>query len=230
MPYNDLLETKPGALKFVDLDTNGILDLNDRTIIGKANPKHYGGFGLNSEYKGFDLSVYFTWKYGFDVYNTTQLQFTKTGRDPWGNMLDKVNSQNRFTYINDAGEYVTGLEELAEINQGKTVWSPFSGAESSIFPHSDAIEDGSYLRLSTITLGYTLPNKLTSRIKIDLFRIYFTAQNVWLWTNYRGFDPEVSTRVDERNEFVPTGLTTPNLDYSSYPASRSFTLGVNLNF
>ncbi|MFO7655558.1 MAG: TonB-dependent receptor [Bacteroidales bacterium] len=222
VPSSELTNTRPGSLKLRDLDTNGIVDLSDRKIIGHASPKHYGGFGISSEYKGFDFNMYFTWKYGFDVYNTSQIQFTNTGREIWGNMLDRMNSQNRFKYINDNGELVTDLDELGELNNNAIVWSPFSAGESVLITHSDAIEDGSYLRLSTVTLGYTLPQNLTTKINLERCRIYFTIQNAWLWTKYRGFDPEVNTR--------PSDIATPNLDDSAYPQNRSFSLGLNINF
>lgn len=222
VPSSEITANRPGSLKLADLNGDGIVDLNDRTIIGHANAKNYGGFGLNSMYKGFDMSVYFTWKYGYNVYNTSQIQFTNTSRDIWGNMLDRMNYANRFKYINEQGELVTDLEELRVLNEDATVWSPFSAGESVLVTHSDAIEDASYLRLNNITLGYTMPDKLTSKLNIDKVRLYFTAYNVWLWTKYRGFDPEVNTN--------PNNIATPNLDNSAYPQNRSFTLGININF
>ena len=96
VPKSEITANRPGSLKLADLNGDSIVDLSDRKIIGHANPKHYGGFGLNSMYKGFDLSVYFIWKYGFNVYNTSQIEFTNTGRDIWGNMIDRMNSSNRF--------------------------------------------------------------------------------------------------------------------------------------
>ena len=222
VPKSEITANRPGSLKLADLNGDSIVDLSDRKIIGHANPKHYGGFGLNSMYKGFDLSVYFIWKYGFNVYNTSQIEFTNTGRDIWGNMIDRMNSSNRFKYINENGELVTDLEELRELNTNAKVWSPFSAGESVLVTHSDAIEDASYLRLSNITLGYTLPAGVSSKIKISMLRIYFTVFNAYTWTKYRGFDPEVSVR--------PGDIATPNLDNSSYPQNRSYTLGVNINF
>ena len=221
VPKSDITANKPGSLKLADLNGDSIVDLSDRTIIGHANPKHYGGFGFNSMYKGFDLSVYFIWKYGFNVYNTSQIEFTNTTRNIWGNMLDRMNYENRFKYINESGEVVSDLEELRELNKDATVWSPFSAGSSVLVTHSDAIEDASYLRLNNITLGYTLPERWSEKIKIEMLRIYFTVFNVWTWTDYRGFDPEVSTSRD---------TSTPNLDHSGYPQNRSFTLGVNINF
>ena len=221
VPESEITANRPGSLKLADLNGDTIVDLNDRRIIGHANPKHYGGFGLNAMYKGFDLSAYFTYKYGFSVYNTSQIEYTNTTRNIWGKMLNRMNSKDRFTYINDRGELVTDLEELRELNKDATVWSPFSAGESTLVTHSDAIEDASYVRLSNITLGYTLPKAWATRAKIDQFRIYFTIFNAYTWTKYRGFDPEVSTS---------SATATPNLDHSSYPQNRSFTLGVNVNF
>lgn len=99
------------------------------------------------------------------------------------------------------------------------MWSPYM--KSSVF--SDwAVEDGSFLRLSTLTLGYTLPQEVTRRVKIESLRFYVTGYNLFCWTGYSGFDPEVSTRRQ-------TNLT-PGVDYSAYPKSRSFVVGFNLNF
>jgi hypothetical protein len=117
---------------------------------------------------------------------------------------------------------VTDLEELRELNKNATVWSPFSAGESVLVTHSDAIEDASYLRLNNITLGYTLPEQWASKTRLEMLRLYFTIFNAWTWTNYRGFDPEVSVRASD--------TAIPNLDNSSYPQNRSFTLGININF
>ena len=222
VPSSELTANRPGSLKLADMNDDGIVDLNVRTIIGHANPKHYGGFGINSMYKGLDISLYFNWKYDYDVYNTSQIEFTNSNRDIWGNLLNRMRYDNRFKYINESGELVTDLDGLAELNKDAKVWSPFSAGESVLVTHSDAIEDASYLRLNNITLGYSLPNRWASKSGMETFRVYFTVFNAWTWTNYRGFDPEVSTRPGE--------IATPNLDYSAYPRSRSFTLGVNVTF
>ena len=95
-----------------------------------------------------------------------------------------------------------------------------SGDKSTI--HSWAVEDGSFLRINNITLGYTFPKHWTSKAKISTLRIYATGNNLFTWTKYTGFDPEVSTRNS-------TGLT-PGVDWSAYPRSRSFVFGVSLSF
>ena len=105
------------------------------------------------------------------------------------------------------------------MNANTTMWSPFT--PRMIF--SDwAVEDGSFLRLNTLTLGYTLPRNLVSKAKIESLRFYVTGYNVFLWTDYSGYDPEVST--------VRRTNLSPGVDYSAYPKSRQIVFGVNLNF
>jgi TonB-dependent starch-binding outer membrane protein SusC len=106
------------------------------------------------------------------------------------------------------------------LNANATIWTPSKQANSFIL-HSWAIEDGSFLRINNVSLGYTLPVSLTNRIKVQKLRIYGTVNNLKVFTNYSGYDPEVSTR---RGSGV-----TPGVDYSAYPRSRSFIVGVNLS-
>ncbi|HOY51764.1 MAG TPA: TonB-dependent receptor, partial [Prolixibacteraceae bacterium] len=124
------------------------------------------------------------------------------------------------------GGKVTDLAQLAAMNQGKNLWSgnnSFGTATAVI--HSWAVEDGSFLRLNTLTLGYTLPKRVVSAIGLNNLRIYATGYNLALWTNYSGYDPEVSTT---RNSSY--AALTPGIDYSAYPRSRSVTFGVNVTF
>jgi hypothetical protein len=148
-------------------------------------------------------------------------------------MLNSMNSSKRFTYIDidgsitgTAGGVVTDLEQLRSLNQGKTIWSgnnSFGTATAVI--HSWAVEDGSFLRLATLTLGYSLPKQLIKKAGMSQLRIYATGYNLWLWTAYSGYDPEVSTT--RSNSYA---ALTPGIDYSAYPRSRSVTFGVNVTF
>ena len=123
------------------------------------------------------------------------------------------------------GNLVTELEDLRKLNPNPSIWSPFSmGTASPVF-HSWAVEDGSFLRLNNISLGYTLPVKLTSKASISKLRVYVTAYNAFLWTKYSGYDPEVSTTRSSSYSQL-----TPGVDYSAYPKSRTFTAGVNVTF
>jgi TonB-dependent starch-binding outer membrane protein SusC len=220
----------PGTLKFVNQNPGegetpeervSVDAANDRIVIGNANPKHTGGFNLTSQYKGFDLSVFFNWVYGNDIYNANKLNFTsrQSGRN-YKNMLDIMNSDNRFTYVNkETGLVASTRSELEQINKNATLWSPL---HSKVQLHSWAVEDGSFLRLNNVTFGYSLPQKIISKIGVSQLRLYFTGNNLWIWTNYSGFDPEVDTQRS-------TPLT-PGVEWSAYPRSRSFNAGLNLTF
>lgn len=217
---------RPGSIKFKDLNGDGLITVDDdRKIIGNGIPKFTGGFGLNATYKGFDLSTFFNYVYGNDVYNTGRIRFNMYYRTTYGNMLNTSNYENRFKYIDANGNLVTGLAELAALNKNATIWSPFSmGGANPIFS-DDAVEDGSFLRMTYTTLGYTLPGTLTSKIGISTLRIYGTVYNAFLITSYSGYDPEVST--SRRSSYQ---ALIPGVDYSAYPKSRTFTFGLNLNF
>lgn len=210
---------RPGAMKLKDLDGNGIIDVNDREIIGDANPTHTGGFTINGRLHGFDLSANFNWSVGNDIYNANKIEYTQTGKYQYRNMISDMASGNRWTNLRADGTISNDAAELAEMNRNTTMWSPYT----SRMVFSDwAVEDGSFLRLNTLTLGYTFPKSLTSKAKIQNLRLYATAYNVFCITSYSGYDPEVST-------MRKTNLT-PGVDYSAYPKSRQFVIGVNLNF
>jgi len=229
-PINDIatgISLRPGVMKLKDLDSDGHITSADRQVIGHATAKNSGGFGFEARYKGFDCNLFFNWKYGFDVYNTSKIQFQTRHRNDNANMLNTMNYENRFKYVDETtGELVTDLEELRTLNQNATIWSPYSTASSIVIFQSDNVEDGSYLRLSNITLGYSLPKSMTSRLHIQKLRFYTTVYNAWLWTNYSGYDPEASTNRSNSNY----SNLAPNVDYSSYPRSRSVSLGLNVTF
>ncbi len=219
------ISTRPGVLKLKDLDGDGKITAADRTVIGNALPKSSGGFGFNANYKGFDFATFFNWVYGNDIYNTGKIQFNMFYRSQYGNMLNSSNSENRFKYIDENGALVTDLAALAELNKNATTWSPFSSGNASPIFHSWAVEDGSFIRLNNITLGYSLPKSIISRFKMSRFRLYGTVYNALLWSKYSGYDPEVSTTRSSGYSQL-----TPGVDYSAYPKSRTFTLGLNVTF
>ncbi len=214
-------ELMPGMLKLKDINDDGVVDINDNSIIGDANPDFTGGFVLNAYAYGFDFSAAFNYSVGNDVYNANKIQFTTANQNSrYRNLSATMADGARWTYLNpETGQLITDPQQLAAANENTTMWSPYM--RNYVF--SDwAVEDGSFLRLNTITLGYTLPNSLMSKTGISLLRLYATANNVFILTNYSGLDPEVSTR---RN----TPLT-PGVDYSPFPRSRQVVFGLNLNF
>jgi TonB-linked SusC/RagA family outer membrane protein len=216
---------RPGVMKLKDLNGDGVITAADRQVIGSALPKHTGGFGLSAVFKGFDLSANFNWVVGNDIYNTGKISFNQFYRTSYGNMLNTVNSDNRFKYIDAAGNLVTDLTELGKLNANAKMWSPFSfGTAVPVF-HSWAVEDGSFLRLNNLSLGYSLPKNVTTALHMTKVRVYATVYNAFIWTKYSGYDPEVSsTRSDGYSQL------TPGVDYSAYPKSRNYTLGINVTF
>lgn len=223
---------RPGYLKLKDLNGDGVINSLDRTVIGNTLPKHQGGFGLDFRYKNFDVSAFFNWTYGNDVYNTGKIQYNQFRRVNYGNLLNTMSLDNRFSYIDIEGSFtgtpgavVTDLAMLAQMNAGKNIWSHTSFGVAQATIHSWAVEDGSHLRLNNVNLGYTLPAQLTSRLGISQLRIYATGNNLKLWTNYSGYDPEVST-----SRSSAFSALTPGVDYSAFPRSRSYTFGVNVTF
>jgi TonB-dependent starch-binding outer membrane protein SusC len=216
----------PGMAKFKKLASvqsgTEVNETDDVTIIGNPNPKHTGGFNINSTFKGFDLLLSFNWSYGNDVYNTQKLADSFGNKLPFRNFSAVSNNWYHLFKIDASGNLVrvytpTGLDSL---NVNTTTQYPFNEMGVS---NSSGIEDGSFLRLNNVTLGYSLPSDLTKKVAIQHLRIYGTIYNALLWTKYTGFDPEVSTR--------DTGTyPTPGIDFGSYPRSRSFTIGVNVTF
>ncbi|WP_276501839.1 SusC/RagA family TonB-linked outer membrane protein [Terrimonas pollutisoli] len=216
---------RPGILKLKDLNGDTAITAADRQLIGSALPKHSGGFGFNIVYKGFDFSPFFNWMYGNDVYNTGKISFNMQYRTSYGNMLNTSSYDNRFHYTDANGEIVTDMAELSKMNANAKTWSPFSmGTASPVF-HSSAVEDGSFLRLNNVTLGYSLPQKLISKAYMKKLRVYVTVYNAFLWTSYSGYDPEVSTTRSSGYSQL-----TPGVDYSAFPKSRTYTAGVNVTF
>ena|SRR6218665_1481423 len=214
----------PGAMKLKDLNGDGIVNLDDRKVIGNANPTSTGGFVINANAYGFDLSAAFNWSYGNEIYNANKIEFntavSNNGTGQYRNLTTVMADGNRWTNLDPAtGLLVTDPTALAALNANTSMWSPFQ----SRYVLSDwAIEDGSFLRLNTLTLGYTLPADFNKKMGISKFRFYVTCNNVFVLTSYSGLDPEVSTR---RN----TPLT-PGVDYSPFPRSRQYVFGLNLNF
>lgn len=217
---------RPGNAKFkkltpVDPNSTNPYQLTeaDRTVIGNTTPKFSGGFSLNATYKGFDTSVFFNFMYDFDVLNANKIMLTTWADNKENNFLMDIASNKRWRNFDDMGNEIRYQPEvLAEFNKDATIWNPTSiGRPISM---SYAVEDGSFLRLNSATVGYTLPTTLTRKVGLSKVRFYVSGNNLFILTGYSGYDPEVN---------IATGLT-PNIDYNRYPRSRTYTFGAQLTF
>lgn len=213
-------DMRPGALRLL-CDEKGAPVYG---VIGNVQPKFTGGFSLSGYAYGFDLAANFTFSYGNKVYNANKLEYTASHKyyeaGNIRNLLDVMSLGSRWTNVDwSTGELITDPAALAEANASTTMWSPYI---TTNFMHSWALEDASFLRLSSLTLGYTLPTSITRKIRIEKIRIYATGTNLFCWTPYTGADPEVDTRRS-----TPM---TPNVDYSGYPKSRAWVFGINISF
>ncbi len=226
----DLFETNyygPGHMKLKDLSgDNKVKTEDDRTVIGNAQPKHTGGFNLSARWKGFDITTLFNWSYGNDIYNANKINYTTySGSKRYNNLSADMKLANRWTTIDPVTGYNIHHGEYADpallrsLNEGKTLWTPLTNRTTM---SSYAIEDGSFLRFSNLTLGYTLPSTLTRKFAVQKLRVYFTGYNLAIYTNYSGQDPEVDTRRS-------TPLT-PGVDASAYPKAKTYLFGLNLTF
>ncbi|WP_217698762.1 SusC/RagA family TonB-linked outer membrane protein [Sediminibacterium ginsengisoli] len=220
---------QPGSIKFKDLNGDGVIDLNnDRKIIGNPNPKFTGGLNQQFTYKQWDMSVFVNFSYGNDIYNANKIEFTN-GYTNNSNMLAMMENRWRVVtangqtaqYVNSSNQ-VVGIapDQLAALNANATIWQPLKSA-GAFYPHSWAIEDGSFLRINNVTIGYNMSSKSIRKAGLSKLRFYVTANNLAVLTSYTGYDPEVSVRNSN---------LTPGLDYSAYPKSRTFIFGINATF
>lgn len=215
----------PGALKIKDTNGDGKISEDDITELGQVTPPHTGGFGLNLYYKGIDFNANFTYALGGHVYNVSRLlSLTGKKQDGFGaNRLSFIKDAYKVYDINESGDLyaVTDPTELKALNANAQYHLPYTENGVTL---SDFFEKSDYLRLNTLTLGYTLPKNITQKIFIQKFRVYVTGSNLFVLTNYSGIDPEVSAKDDKG------AYETPGLDFGSYPRSRTFTFGVNIDF
>lgn len=223
----------PGAAKFQDVDGSGVVDLDDATVLGEMVPSHTGSFQLNFTYKQFDLSSNFTWVAGGKVYNVAALRNTQ-GDEFVGigkQRVDWVADAYKVYDVDESGNLypVTNPDELQALNANAQYHLPY---HQSAISSSEWLEDGSYIRLQTLSLGYTLPKAWLSRAKIDNARFYFTANNLFTITGYSGLDPEVNVTPTGRSGYFGDlrVFPTPNMDNGAYPRARTFTIGTNITF
>ena len=199
---------QPGDLKFKDINGDGVLNAEDRTIIGNPHPKYHLGISYNLAYKNFDLGLFFQGAFGHQIFNATKQDlYNPNGENNWAK---DISDSYRSPSPDDPGNTNTDLFRLDPRN-----------ANDNLRISDFYIENGSYLRLRNLQIGYTIPKTFSQKVGVDKFRVYAGMKNLLTITKYSGFDPEV------------VGVSDPlqqGIDQANYPQARTFLFGLNVNF
>lgn len=205
---------RPGDHKFVDVTGDHKVTSEDKTVLGKGEPDFSGGFSVSTGYKGFGLSAVFQYSYGVDVFNAN-LATLDAGREIYNQTRHLLDAYSPALY--DLGGNLVDAG-----NPSGNYRLPGGAAENYCL--SEFIEDGSFLRLSDITLSYEFNKRALAKLRLNGLKVFVTGKNLFVWTKYYGFDPEVNTRQGGIGDIMPA------LDFGSYPRSRAFSLGLNVSF
>lgn len=212
------IQTRPGMIKYIDQNGDGVINDQDKVVLGQALPNVMGGFTNTFNYKNWSLTVFFNYALGGKIVNTnvTKLDLYQAGNNnAYADGLDAWRPANPIT--GDQG-WMGGSKPLPSSNS-----SPSTARLYTQNVIDRWIEDGSHLRLKTLSLTYTVPEKISRKIGMQRLMLSLKGTNLWTWTKYRGFDPEMSSSVGTSN-------STLGIDRSSYPASKSFIFNVNITF
>ncbi len=209
-----------GDIRFVNVDGNDSISEGDRVFIGNPQPKF--SFGLNNSitYKNFDITLYLNGTYGNKIFN----QLKRTNENPMSRrgMLASVTDYARLGLIDTEGS-TDDLDNVYVINPETSVPRIVTGDPNENSRISDRyIEDGSYIRIKNLTIGYTLPDAIVSKISLARIRFYLQAQNLFTFTKYSGYDPEIGA---QRQNVLKSGV-----DEGRYPSAQTFLFGVNVDF
>ncbi|SDM48262.1 SusC/RagA family TonB-linked outer membrane protein [Kriegella aquimaris] len=192
----------PGDVQFVDINEDGVIDDQDRTIIGSPHPDMTYGINANIAYKGFDVTAFFLGAAGVDIYNADRMQ--------------GLDASYPFNVYSDIEGRWTGAGTSNSIPRVSTLRTNLNHRTSDMF-----VESGDYFRLKNLTIGYSLPVDYIEKINLSRLRLYVTAQNLFTITGYSGMDPELG---------LTDGNLQQNVDFAQFPQARTFLLGVNLSF
>lgn len=196
----DLIQ--PGHIKYRDVNGDNTIDSNDQVIIGRGQPIHTGGFTNDFQYKNFNLHVLFQWSYGNHIYNANRM------------ILD--GHYANFFFVN---QFASFNDRWTPENRSNKYFKV--GGQGPVgYQSSRVLEDGSYLRLKTLSFSYTLPKKIVKQIYLRDLTFFVSGQNLLTFTRYSGVDPETSVR---------SSILTPGYDYSAYPQAKTISFGFNMN-
>lgn len=195
---------RPGDVKYADVNNDKKITADDRTIIGNNQPDFIYGLTNSFGFKGFDLNIAIQGTQGGEILNLSRRFFENLE----GNQNQLTSVLNRWHSESDPGDGVTPRANARTTGQNNAVSSRW-------------IEDGSYLRIQNITLGYRLPSSVINRLKLQQVRVYLSAQNLYTWSKYLGYNPEVSNYE---------GPLTGGVDYGAFPLPRTLSVGINVGF
>ena len=230
---------EPGSMKFEDINNDGVIDENDKVRLGNTIQPIVGGFGFNGYFlKNFDFNIFFNYQLGGKIVNATKAYSSMyNGSSRNYNLNNNFTLADRYARIdpatgenmmgrNYANDYISTYGENAyyahinEVNNGKTIFNPATVTGRPL--SSWDVEDASFLRLQTVSIGYTLPKNFVRKLQMQNVRIYATAYNILTLTGYSGVDPEV--------DCCTSTPMTPGVDYAAYPKSYSIVGGINVTF
>ena len=233
--FNRYTTVWPGDIQFKDVNGDGVINELDRTNIGSPLPKFTFGWTNSFTYKNFDLSIFINGSYGNKVLNYNLMGQGYNGlvhmNSVWTNQHTLIADRARFEVIDAQKTYTDGSSWMDDVTNVKVSNSGTKTPRPSLSDPNDNdrmsdryVEDGSYLRIKNISFGYTFPKKLLTKVKVDNFRVYCNIQNLYTFTKYRGYDPEVGASTQDS-----TGLTF-GVDNGRYPSPMTCSFGVNLTF
>jgi TonB-linked SusC/RagA family outer membrane protein len=213
------VDIEPGRQRYVDQNNDGIIDELDRVPLGSSQPKFFGGWQNNFTYKGFNLLVALEFSYGRKVFNATRLNLEKS--------TGSGNSTKRFAQH-------AWQPDLYDMTTGELVWpgnetnswlaSMAYGGSSETYCKDVYVEDGSYIRINEVNLSYTFPQKWMRKLHISNLKVYASVNNLWIFTDYTGYDPDVNSIGGTSRDLIP------GVDNGSYPRSRTWNMGLNFTF
>jgi hypothetical protein len=212
------ISTAPGDLRFKDLNGNGKIDNGDadKTHLGKSIPSLIYGLNFNCFFKGMDLSIFLQGVQGVEIYNNASRET---------NLASNINSES----VKDPNKWVSVMDYWRPGNTSASrpraiVTDPNNNSRISSF----WLEDGSFLRIKNVQMGYTLPGTLTQRANISRLRVYLSVQNLATFTNYSGLDPEIGTEIHTTNVGAPT--LNVGVDEAIFPQARTISIGLQVGF
>ena len=206
-----------GDYIFEDVNKDGVINESDRKFLGNPEPKFSYGFNTSFSYKNFDLNIFLNGVYGNKIYNYLRQLYTNPMRN--SNLLSEVNNLANVELIDPNGGRT--IDNMHVVNRDASICRiATEDSNNNNRMSSKFVEDGSYLRVKNISLGYTFPKTFVKRCGFDYLRMYINIQNPFTFTKYKGFDPEIGA--------YNYNVLTRGIDYARYPSQHIYTIGINV--